>query len=121
MISLSEFVGYFIHGYSPALAMAALNAKVKDFDVDITVVASDFSDYRDFNSHEVIGKRLLVMADNAERPFVITFPCTNENGEEISFANCNLKKLSSAHVTGLEAYINCQRNQISFRAKKITG
>ena len=118
---MAEFLGYFINSYSVSLAMAALNADVKSFDTDVTVVADRFTNYRKYNSDERDGKRLLVMTNSAARPFQITFPLTNDDGEELTFSNCHLKKMGIAHVTGLEAYVNAQRNQISFRAKQIQG
>lgn len=118
---MAEYVGYFLHGYSTALAMAALGEKGNPLDIDVIVVSKSFSDHKDFNTKERDGKRLLVTTDNAPRPFEITLPLVNGDGEELTFKNCDLGNLKKAHVTGLEAYLNAERQQLSFRAKTIKG
>lgn len=119
---MSEFAGFFIHGYSAGVAAAALGADQKPLDVDVTVVSDRFSDHWKFQSDEQRdGKRLLVMADGASRPFDVQLPLTNSDGEELSFPSCGLKKLGRAHLTGVEAYLSTQRQSISFRAKSIKG
>lgn len=118
---MAEYVGYFLHGYSSALAMAALGEEINPLDIDVIVVSKGFSDHRDFKTKERDGKRLLVTTDNAPRPFEITLPLVNDDGEELNFKNCSLANLKKAHVTGLEAYLNSDRQQVSFRAKSIEG
>lgn len=116
-----EYAGFFFQGYSTALAMAALKAPVKSFDVDVTVVADHFSNHKKYHSDEVVGKRLLVVADKAPRPFEIMLPLANDDGEKLTFESCNLKMLARAHVKGLEAYVDLENIRVAFRAKGIEG
>lgn len=118
---MAEFVGYFLHNYSTALAMAVLNVDVKSLDLDVIVLSKNFSDHRNYETKENDGKRLLVTTDNAPRPFEISLPLFNANGEELNFENCELQMLKKAHITGIEAYLNSGRQQVSFRAKSIKG
>lgn len=118
---MAEFSGFFIHGYSTGVAAAALGAKLKPLEVDVTVVSDRFTDHKKYGTDERDGKRLLVMADTAPRPFEVQLPLADEDGEELSFSNCHLKKLGRARLTGVEAYLSTQRQSISFRAKSIEG
>ena len=118
---MSEFSGYFLHGYSSALAMAAFNIDVRRFSTEVIVLSKDFSDHHNYDTKELDGKRILVISENSPRPFEITFPVTNSDGEELTFANCKLKLLQKARVSGIEAFLNSSRQQISFRAKAIEG
>lgn len=118
---MTEFVGYYLHGYNTALAMAALGIEVNPLEVDVIVVSKGFSDHKNYDTKERDGKRLLVTTDDSPRPFEITLPLVNGDGEELNFKNCGLANLKKAHVTGLEAYLNSERQQISFRAQQIEG
>lgn len=118
---MAEFAGYFIHGYSTTLAMTALNIEAKPLDLDVIVLSKTFSDHRNYDTKERDGKRILVTTDNAPRPFEISLPLSNTDGEELTFESCGLQVLKKAHITGLEAYLNTGRQQVSFRAQSIKG
>lgn len=119
---MAEFLGNFIHGYDGALAMSALGIPVKSVDVDVVVVSDDFTNHRKYQSDEVDGKRLMVVpTSGTQKPFTVQIPLADDNGEVNTFDKCQLKMLGKAKLTGVTAFINAQRNQISFKAKSIEG
>lgn len=118
---MATFIGYFLRGYSSGLAKAALGTVESPLTVTVTVVADRFTRHMRYGTDEQDGKRLLVMTDQVSRPFEVQLPVTDENGEELTFKSCGLKKFGQAKLTGVEAYLSSQRQSISFRAKSIKG